>query len=138
MVIAVAPNLLGFAFAGGAIFLAMGNEHFNLLIRGFHKKNESSYAMKVLAALTHFLLILFLALFSAVLGNALDWEGCIFRCWNVFLFCYGLLLIPATVLNNLTHEDLFEKILLSGENKQIVKNWQKNLEQDEQKKHVEE
>lgn len=138
MVIDVTPNLLGFAFAGGAIFLAMGNEYFNLLIRGFHKRNEPSYAMKVLASLTHFLLVLFLALFSAVLGNALDWEGCIFRYWNVFLFCYGLLLIPAAVLNNLVQEELFEKILISGEERQKVEKWQEALEQSEQKKFTEE
>lgn len=68
--ISVMPNLLGFSLAGYAIMLSFGNEGFQRLLSK-SRLDETNAFVEMSASFTHFLLIQFVALLSAILAKSL-------------------------------------------------------------------
>ncbi len=116
-VLSVLPNLLGFTLGGFAIFISFGNDDFKAFISGTDpdENGKKSPFMGVCATFLHFVLVQFLALFTAIVCKAVwAWSqflpcipiietfitplrmiGWAFCYW---LFLYGLMLIAAAAL----------------------------------------
>jgi hypothetical protein len=132
-VLAVTPNLIGYALGGFAIFLGSGTDRFRELLSGKTKDGKASPLRTVAATFCHFVVVSTIALGAAVVCKAYyvvppDWVfdllGPIadYLVWLAYpawaagwlLFIYSLSLVVATA-NNLVRYTGWLDTFLEGE-----------------------